>query len=764
MDANSESSGAVRIGSVLTDNGTGKLTFVKAGPGNVKIDGQNTYTGDTYLLQGRTQMTGAENGGVANPTAFGFGNVFVFPGAMLAASGTTTVANNMFIAGLGTGAEGIGVIRLGNGTVFSGTVTLIGDARIGDGHAGTFGTGTSAFTGKITGSFNLDLGANASTGGTGGSEFFLSNSSNDWTGNSTIVGRTGGTAGNTMIHLGADEVIPNGVGKGNLIFGLNNNTTSQIILDLNGHNETVNGLILGTGVTASTAFIQNNAASTASLFTVGDNNQTASFAGTIRDNGGTGGTVALTKIGTGVQTLGGANVYTGVTTINNGALSITGSLATTGGVLVNTSGDSAGALFGGNGSTAGLVGNVTLQAATGLNKAVVNPGAIGAGSTGILNMASLTVNAGSSLQFDLGSPATPGTTFDQIAVTTTVTFNGASTITPSSLSAGTYPVVTAASFTGTKPTVTSAGDTRLTYATDASSWDPIGNPGATQIVVNVSGSVANLTWTGATNSTWDLHNTGNWTSVAPSNPNLFFNGDNVTFDDTGANRDIAVGGILQPGNMTFNNSVDYSITGGGSLGGTGSLTKSGTGTLTLGTSNTFSGGVTLNAGQLNVNNNGALGTGTTLTLNGGALGNTSGQAVTVSSNPTQSWTTDITFNGPNDLNLGTGAVTSTATPGNPRTFNITAGTLTIGGAITENTPTTGITKNGAGTLVLNGDATFAGPVLINAGTVKIGSTSATLTNFTAWERRLPLPLRRAQLWTSAGLHRPTSPMALAPRR
>jgi fibronectin-binding autotransporter adhesin len=711
VNANSESAGALRLGAILADNGTGKLTFVKAGPGNLKIDGLNTYTGDSYILQGRVQMTGAENGGVVNPNAFGTGTVYVFPGAYIF-PGNFAMTNNLVLAGIGTNQEPIGALRFGNGNAINGSVTLSGDARVGGGNGGATG-----ITGKISGPFNFDLGAGASVA----SNFTISNPLNDWTGNTTIVARTGGTAGNTIVHLGADEVIPNGIGKGNLIFGITGTTASTMTLDLNGHNETVNGVTVGTGATATLAFIQNNSATAASI-TLGDNNQTATFNGTIQNGTGT---VSLTKIGTGVQTLGSVNTYSGNTTINNGALSIggLGSLSSSGNVIINTSANSAGALFGGSGANAGSVGNVTLAPATGPNKAVINPGITGAGSNGILNVASLTVGAGSNLQFDLGN-TTPGN-FDQIVSAGPVTFNGASTITPSSLAAGSYTIMTG-TFSGTAPTLVSGGDTRLTYAFDAASWT--NNPGNSSIIVNVSGSVANLTWTGATTNTWDLHTTQNWTSAALVNPNLFFNGDNVLFNDTGANREIAIGGAIAPGNMTFTNSAgDYSVTGGGSIGGVGTLTKSGTSALTIGTANTFSGNVTLGAGQLNINNSAALGSSPTLIINGGSLGNTSGAAVTVASNPAQTWRTDIAFNGTSDLNLGTGAVTqdpANLTSGAARTFTINNATLTVGGNISNGAGNNGIVKAGTGTLALGGQNAFSGATAINAGTLRIGTSTS----------------------------------------
>ena len=289
VNSNDESNGAFRLGSILADNGTGKLTFVKAGAGNIKIDGLNTFSGDSYILQGRAQMTGGENGGTVNPNAFGTGTIFVSPGAYVF-PGTFTMTNNFNIAGIGTNKETIGAIRMGNSTVISGNITLSGDARIGGGN----GIAT-VLSGVITGPFNFDMGAGSSVA----SNFTISNPGNSWTGNTTIVGRTGGTAGNAIIHLGADEVIPNGIGKGNLLMGLTGDTVSTETLDLNGHNETVNGIVSPAGVTASQTFIENDVATPATL-TLGDNNQTANFGGTIRDGTGV---VSVTKIGTGVQTL-----------------------------------------------------------------------------------------------------------------------------------------------------------------------------------------------------------------------------------------------------------------------------------------------------------------------------------------------------------------------------------------------------------------------------------------------------------------------------
>ena len=177
-----------------------------------------------------------------------------------------------------------------------------------------------------------------------------------------------------------------------------------VTLFLNGFNQSVNGLSSNFNTAANagsaTAIVITNAPGGAtahtgsSLLTVGGNNQTATFRGVISD--GSSGTISLTKIGTGIQTLGGVNTYTGPTIVNNGALSVTGTLNADGNGNDQYLCDRIGLLYG-----TGSMGTVTIAAATGAQKAIVNPGATGAGSVGTLTMASATIGAGTDLQFDL---------------------------------------------------------------------------------------------------------------------------------------------------------------------------------------------------------------------------------------------------------------------------------------------------------------------------------------------------------------------------
>src|SRR5206468_7979919 len=110
---------------------------------------------------------------------------------------------------------------------------------------------------------------------------------------------------------------------------------------------------------------------------------------------------------------------TGDTNVQGGTLAVTGSLATTGNVLVNSGGVLAGT---GNGTTTGRVGNV-----------ILSTGAIHAGATGTdgvvvaLRLNALSASSGD-LRYDISTPAS----LDQVTVTGTADFSSGATISLSS--------------------------------------------------------------------------------------------------------------------------------------------------------------------------------------------------------------------------------------------------------------------------------------------------------------------------------------------
>jgi autotransporter-associated beta strand protein len=141
----------------------------------------------------------------------------------------------------------------------------------------------------------------------------------------------------------------------------------------------------------------------------------------------------------------------------------------------------------------------------------------------------------------------------------------------------------------------------------------------------------------------------------------------------------------------------------------GGLTKTGNGTLTLSGNNTFSGGLTVQQGALQIatiNNAGAsgpLGSNASVTL--GAGPNVSGQIGTL-----EFTGSSAASNMPFVLAGGGGVFTVDTISTN----------LTLSGTISGN----GLYKQGSGTLTLSGNNTFYGVVFLNGGTLVIGGPGA----------------------------------------
>ena len=169
---------------------------------------------------------------------------------------------------------------------------------------------------------------------------------------------------------------------------------------------------------------------------------------------------------------------------------------------------------------------------------------------------------------------------------------------------------------------------------------------------------------------------------------------------------------------------------GGALQGVPSrqLTKVGTGTLVLeSNSGSFRGDTTIASGTVSVRNDAALGTGTVTVSSGGTL-NIDGAILSA---------TSLTLNG-SGTPAGDGALTGSGaagftgpiTLGSATTIGVgNAATLTLSDGIAGGA-TAGLTKAGAGTLVLNGAGTYSGGTSIQAGTVTAGNATALGTGVT----------------------------------
>ena len=186
---------------------------------------------------------------------------------------------------------------------------------------------------------------------------------------------------------------------------------------------------------------------------------------------------------------------------------------------------------------------------------------------------------------------------------------------------------------------------------------------------------------------------------------------------------VTISGNIGEGNYTvLATTYGYTNTGAGSsytYSATGSsIIKAGAGTLTLSGNNSYTGGTTLNAGQLNINSATALGDPGTFTINGGTIDCTQSGGIVLTNNNPQAWNNDVYFVGSNNLDMGTGAV---AMAGNTQ-VTVGANTLSIGGAI-SNAFGSGLTKAGGGTLVLYGANTYTGMTTVNAGTLAYGANN-----------------------------------------
>jgi len=174
-----------------------------------------------------------------------------------------------------------------------------------------------------------------------------------------------------------------------------------------------------------------------------------------------------------------------------------------------------------------------------------------------------------------------------------------------------------------------------------------------------------------------------------------------------------------PGNNTFSNLVS----------GTGSLVQSGSGTLTLTASNSYSGGTTISNGTLqlntgawfgsgNVMNNGSLVINSSANLAVGTIISGSG-SVTLASNGMVTLTGNNTYSGGTMVNKGTLLVnnSSGSGTGSGPLMVASGGTLSgdgvIGGAVTINSGGIYAPGNPVGTLTVSNNFTAAGGAILN---------------------------------------------------
>lgn len=154
------------------------------------------------------------------------------------------------------------------------------------------------------------------------------------------------------------------------------------------------------------------------------------------------------------------------------------------------------------------------------------------------------------------------------------------------------------------------------------------------LVVTGTAPPQDLVWRGdGFANTWDVGSTTNW--LNGTTPAVFHTGDSVTFDDTGSNLpNINLAAALTASEIQVGAAKNYTFNGIGALAGLAALAKSGSGTLTIATTNSsYSGSVAVNGGTLALAPGSSLGSASLSLSSGGVFSLLSGTGTVFFSGP-----------------------------------------------------------------------------------------------------------------------------------
>jgi autotransporter-associated beta strand protein len=567
-----------------------------------------------------------------------------------------------------------GTLNIGGGSQSIGTFQMTGGSIIGGGTLSS----TAAYDVQAgTISVNLAGSVGLTKSGTGIVNLTVP---------STYAGAT--TVNDGTLRIGTHNVIPD--------------ATSLVLnggsFNIYGYSETVQGVQLLSGtISSSTGILTSNSA-----FDV--------RSGTV--SGRLGGSLGLTKSGSGNVTLSGTNTYTGATTVNAGTLTYGAN-----NVLAN------GSSIVVNGGTLDIGTYVDTVAGVQLLSGSIS------GSGGTLTSSSAYDLRSGSVSAKLGGTVglTKSSDFTVVLLSAN-TYTGATTINAGTLTYGANDAISNSSalvidggtldlngYSDTFPGVQLLGGGSITGSGSSLTSDSTYNVQSGTVGVNLSGSMGltktgsgtvNLTvasaYSGATTVNEGMLRTGA-SNVMPDASTLIVNGGTFSIfgnSDTMAGVQLLSGSISSSvGVLTSTSTFDVrSGTIGARLGGSVGLTKSGTGAVTMTKTNTYTGATAINAGTLAYGINNALADSSSLAVNGGTLA-MAGFSDTVAGVQL----------------LGGGSITGVgSTLTSASNYDVQSGTVGVklaGGV--------GLTKSGSGTVVLMGDNSYTGNTLIQDGTLAL---------------------------------------------
>ncbi|GAA0551165.1 autotransporter-associated beta strand protein [Rhizomicrobium palustre] len=605
---------------------TGSGGVAKSGAGTLVLTGTNSYTGGTVFNAGTLAVSadsplGATSGGLTfNGGTLKFASQFNLDSARGLAlnAGGGTLDTNGFNTGLSQAISGNGALtKAGNGTLtLSGISTYSGATNIQSGTVALSGAGSIAASSGVANSASFDISA-TDTGATittlsgsgtvvlGSKTLTISNGSSEFSG---VIGGTGGLTvsggaqvlsgantytGGTTIASGATLQLGNGGTTGSLtgdvvdngVLVFNRADTYTFTGNLSGTGAITvagTGRVIFTGQNTLTGGVGVGSGYTLRMSDIGtvsgpivnngmvhfDNAGSQTFGGTLSGSG------SLTYSGGGTLTLTGNNSYTGNTYINTGMVGVSSDANLgSGGTLVLANGT--GIVFTGGGTYTHAVtvaGDPTFAVAGGSTvtwSGQISDGGtpgdvevVGGGTLALTNAANsysggTVVKGGSTLSIAtdhaLGSTA-GGLTLGDAASSGRLQFSASATLDPAravSLSAG--------------------GGIIDTNGFDATAAQAVSGAGGLTKAGN-----GTLTLTGANTYSGGTIISGGTLQI-------------------GAGGSV-VGNIVDNATLSFNRSDNIALA--SVVSGTGGLTKSNNGTLTLNGVNTYSGATNVAAGRL----------------------------------------------------------------------------------------------------------------------------------------------------------------------
>ena len=727
---NAVGSGGVSVLGAILDLRAGFTDTV----GQVILDsgGQITGTGSAALSSTlnydlRSGSVAIPLGGIVGLTKTGTGTVSI--GGLNTYTGATAISGGTLLSLRANSLPATSAVTVGSGAVLAlnnfdnniGDLTGSGSVTLGSGNltAGNGGTSTTAttFSGIISGTGGLTK--------TGSGTLILS-------GANTFTGAT--TINQGILRLGASNVIAD-------TSPVSLNVAAGASFDLNNFNENIGSLAGGGSVLLGTATV-----------TAGTNSSSTVFSGVVSGSG------SLSKTGSGTLTLTGANTYSGVTTVSQGILSLSGSAGT----LSSTS-------------------SIVLASGTGLmldNSAAENANRLPDAAAVSLSGATLTLRSDANGSTETAGQLIPASgastvlvqhlgTTDQI---TSLTFNGLGTVGSGATvnfngTGGTLGVNTGG------PHIFITGQSQgllggwATVGADFARYTPLGvaantvyYTGDKGININDPAQIVQLTGSSLspafTLSATPPVNTGgvttdlglNLTDVpivnlgTDSSLSLNLQGGGLVKSTTTATTISGAGSFTAGGTGTTGN-LAISVTSGSTLtiasnitnnaaGGVVSLSKGDAGLLILSGTNTYTGGNFLNGGIVRIAAGVSLGNfSSPVTFGGGALeistGFTANSARVFAVTASQSGVLDIAAN--QTLTLDASANRLTAGNASAVLTKSGEGALVVPGA---NAAFDGILRLAAGTLELRdasslGDSTLRGQIQLNGGLLRLRQDTST---------------------------------------